>query len=121
MTLQVIESRPTRSVPCGTCGECCIGDAVFIHPECGDDASQYETEVYEGRVVLAHKPNGECIYLERGKGCSIWERRPTICRELDCRALVNVLGEKRMNEMGMNRIVAAARRLRKNGVGSCAA
>lgn len=121
MKLPIIETRPTRSVPCGTCTECCKNDAVFIHPECGDDASLYETEMYEGRQILKHKPNGDCIYLERGRGCTNWENRPTICRELDCRALLDVIGQKRMDSMGMNRIAAAARRLRKNGVGSCAA
>ena len=54
MNLPIIEQRPTREVPCGTCNQCCRNDAIFIHPECGDDASQYETESYEGRIILKH-------------------------------------------------------------------
>jgi len=36
--------------------------------------------------MLAHKPNGECIYLENS-GCSIHERAPSLCRSADCRSL----------------------------------
>lgn len=119
MKLTVTDLRPTRVVPCGTCTECCRGDAIFLHPECGDDPSTYETEEYEGRLILKHKPNRDCIYLDGG--CTIHERRPVICREMDCRSLVDVIGEKKLNAMGMNRIVHAARRLRKNGIGSASA
>lgn len=89
-----------------------------MHPECGDDASQYLTEMYEGRVILQHKPNGDCIYLDREKGCTIHERRPVVCRELDCRLILEAFGQKEMDRRGMNRIANAARRLRKNGIGS---
>lgn len=74
----------TRNVPCEGCTQCCQGDAVFLHPELGDKFSDYITEIYKGRFILAHQANGDCIYLERGKGCTIHERRPAICRELDC-------------------------------------
>lgn len=115
MTLPVIT---TRSVPCGTCSECCRGDAIFLHPESGDDPSQYQTTQYAGRTILEHKPNGDCIYLVPGTGCGVHGRQPVVCREMDCRLLVDRLGEKFMQQRGMGRIVHAARRLRKNGVGS---
>ncbi len=76
--------RTDNPVPCEGCSECCQMDAVFIHPELGDKASEYQTEVYQGRYVLAHKENGDCVYLKRGKGCTIHDKRPAICRELDC-------------------------------------
>jgi hypothetical protein len=116
--LKVIDIRPTRPVPCGTCNECCRGDAIYLHPECGDDASQYKTVQYEGRTILDHHPNGDCIYLDRATGCTIHHRRPVVCRELDCRELVNQVGAKRLVAMGMDRLVYAARRLTKNGIGS---
>ena len=72
-----------HDVPCDGCVVCCQGDAVFIHPELGDRAADYETESYLGRLILAHKPNGDCVYLT-GAGCGIYARRPAICRELDC-------------------------------------
>lgn len=103
--LKVLDIRKTRVVPCGTCVECCKGDAIFMHPECGDDPSQYQTEWYEGREILAHKPNGDCIYLGEN-GCTIHERRPTICRELDC-AILFRSGAKipvRLQVAALNRI-----------------
>jgi len=125
VTLQIIEQlcrapdpRPTRTVACGTCNVCCRGDAIFLHPECGDDVSQYATVEYEGRTILDHQPNGDCIYLDRAKGCTIHARRPTVCRELDCRALVDVVGAAELTRMGMGDLVYAARRLRKHGIGS---
>lgn len=44
----------------------------------------YETESVNGRQVLAHKLNGDCVYLGPG-GCSIYDRRPILCRAFDCR------------------------------------
>ena len=117
-TLPIIDSRPTRIVNCGTCNDCCRNDAIFLHPECGDDPTQYLIETYEGRTILQHQANGDCIYLDRAKGCTIRDRRPTICRELDCSLLVAIIGKKRMNKMGMGAIVYAAHRLKKHGIGN---
>lgn len=117
MNLPIIDIRPTRDVPCGDCHDCCRGDAIYLHPECGDDATQYQTEHTGKRLMLAHKSNGDCIYLDDTKGCTIHNRRPTICREFDCRALLNSLGEKRMREIGLGKIAYAARRLKKRTMG----
>ena len=119
MTLPILDPRPTRSVPCGTCNACCRGDAIFMHPECGDDANLYKTVVYNGRLILDHKPNGDCIYLDRATGCTIHAIRPTVCRELDCRLLADDIKKHRLphNAIGPS-VLAAARRLKKNGVGS---
>lgn len=91
-------------VPCNGCTLCCKGDAIFLHPECGDDAALYMTVAApDGRLMLAHKPNGDCVYLEEG-GCSIHGRAPTICRELDCRVLAKKLGytlARKMIKRGM--------------------
>lgn len=81
-----MDGRPARIVPCDGCTVCCQGDAVLLHPECGDVANQYRTEQCgDGRLMLAHQGNGDCIYLDRQQGCAIWAKRPTVCRELDCR------------------------------------
>lgn len=81
---------PTRDVPCNGCLACCRRETVILHPECGDDPAQYLTSPTRhpmtGQTVFAlqHKENGDCHYLGP-HGCSIWERRPSICREFDCR------------------------------------
>ena len=36
--------------------------------------------------MLAHKPNGECVYLNE-RGCSIHGSAPALCRIADCRSL----------------------------------
>jgi Fe-S-cluster containining protein len=37
--------------------------------------------------VLKSKPDGSCVYLG-DQGCSIYERRPQMCRAFDCRLMV---------------------------------
>lgn len=72
-------------VPCNGCVRCCQGDAIRLLPI--DDADSYLTEPHPyvpGALMLAHKPNLDCIYLLK-TGCSIHERRPLQCRTMDCR------------------------------------
>lgn len=86
------------SVPCDGCTLCCRGDAISIHPELGDDASQYQTVPHfipelaaKGILMLAHKPDHSCVYLGE-RGCTIHGKAPALCREFDCRGLVRKLG-----------------------------
>ena len=63
-----------KEVPCNGCTLCCQGDAVRLQPE--DSVTEYRTEPHPyipGARMLAHKPNGECIYLDE-RGCSIHDR-----------------------------------------------
>jgi hypothetical protein len=49
----------------------------------------YQTEPHPyipGALMIAHKPGGECVYLENG-GCSIHDRAPSLCRAADCRSI----------------------------------
>ena len=85
----------TAIVPCGMCTLCCRGgEAIVLHPECGDRISDYKTRevwhpLFNDRPahILEQQPNGDCIYVGPF-GCTIHDRRPVICREFDCRALV---------------------------------
>lgn len=87
------------NVPCDGCTACCRNDLLILHPEMGDDPTQYETQrvinPITGRPALAlkHKPGGGCLYLGPG-GCMIWDRAPAICREFDCRKLFMELGKR---------------------------
>lgn len=87
--------RPTATVPCGSCTLCCKSEAIILHPEHGDDPGNYETVAIEhplkpGLPVYMIKPRDDgslvCRYLGPF-GCSIHAKRPTICREFDCRGL----------------------------------
>ena len=76
-----------KSVPCNGCTLCCQNDAVRLLP--GDDPAEYKTEPHpylHGALMLAHKPDGSCIYLV-GTGCTIHGRAPVMCQEMDCREL----------------------------------
>jgi Fe-S-cluster containining protein len=78
-------------VLCNGCTECCRSkQALFLHPAQGDDVESYQVRVAAdpetGNPVflLATKENGECVYLGP-TGCTIYHRRPLLCRSFDCR------------------------------------
>lgn len=76
-----------KYVPCNGCTLCCQGDAIRLEVE--DVIAEYKTEPHpyiSGALMLAHKPNGECIYLD-AHGCTIHERAPLLCRIADCRGV----------------------------------
>jgi Fe-S-cluster containining protein len=80
-----------NQVPCAGCTACCQNEVLILHPEQGDDIAAYEAEEvtnpFDGERAwkLKNAANGDCIYLDRATGCTIWERRPASCREFDCR------------------------------------
>jgi hypothetical protein len=74
-------------VPCNGCTLCCQGDAIRLTKD--DNPKDYITEPHpyiDGELMLAHKPNGDCIYLDES-GCTIHERTPSLCRSADCRSI----------------------------------
>jgi hypothetical protein len=74
-------------VPCNGCTLCCQGDAIRLTEE--DNPKEYLTEPHPyipGAPMLAHKPNGDCIYLIEN-GCSIHNRAPSLCKSADCRSI----------------------------------
>lgn len=78
-------------VPCNGCRQCCLSDAVRLMP--GDSPADYLTEPHQslqGALMLAHKANGECVYLGPA-GCTIHERSPAQCRTMDCRKIARAL------------------------------
>ncbi len=79
--------RKCVEVPCGDCTLCCQGDAIRLQEV--DDPGKYLTEPHSsipGALMLAHKPNGDCIYLTEN-GCAIHDCAPALCRGADCRVL----------------------------------
>lgn len=89
--LSTLLAQDIGKVPCAGCTRCCRGDAVRLLP--ADDASSYLTEPPpwgHGHLMLAHKRNGECIYLTN-TGCGIHDRSPQQCREMDCRLIAQRL------------------------------
>ncbi|HSW54728.1 MAG TPA: YkgJ family cysteine cluster protein [Ignavibacteriaceae bacterium] len=77
----------TTFVPCNGCTLCCQCDAIRLTEE--DNPADYLTEQHPyilDALMLAHKPNGDCIYLVES-GCSIHERAPSLCKSADCRSI----------------------------------
>lgn len=93
----------SQEVPCDNCTLCCQGDAVRLLP--GDNHSLYITEphpMHSKEKVLAHKENGDCIYLDRAKGCTIHAHRPIMCGTMDCRNIYKLLPVSQVNELLKN-------------------
>lgn len=87
------ESPP---INCNGCRACCKKDLLILHPEMGDDPSQYlhrkvkHPLTNKPAYALQNKDNGECIYLTE-TGCGNYENRPAICREFHCGLFVKGL------------------------------
>jgi hypothetical protein len=77
-------------VPCNGCVACCYHKKVDLHP---DDTGEHLDAVVEpdGSRVLRKREDGACIHLG-ATGCTVYEHRPRVCRQYDCRvfALVGV-------------------------------
>lgn len=88
---------------CGTCNACCRQwDLIVLDPQ-KDDPSLYEHQVIidpNGRklITLKHQANGDCVYLNRSKGCTIHGDAPSRCREMDCRSYF-LLAEPQINHL----------------------
>lgn len=93
-----------RLVDCNGCTLCCQRDAIVLHPESGDDPAQYETIPFVSPITfkqalqLARAPNGDCIYLDRATGCTIWDRAPVVCREFDCARMYERFGASKIRK-----------------------
>jgi Fe-S-cluster containining protein len=86
-----IKPGAQTDVPCGGCTECCkTNQGLFLHPELGDPVESYRhrsviNELTGNPVfLLATEANGQCVYLGTS-GCTIYDRRPILCRSFDCR------------------------------------
>jgi Fe-S-cluster containining protein len=55
-----------------------------LHPELGDDVASYQIQPESRIPLLAMTPDGACVYLG-DSGCTIYARRPALCRIFDCR------------------------------------
>jgi Fe-S-cluster containining protein len=109
--------QQTVSVPCGSCRACCRREIVILFPD-RDDVASYEHETInlgdQIVPVLRLKPNGDCVYLDNAKGCTIYDRAPAVCKAFDCRQyfLGMTRAERRVTERqakNKSEIFAAAR------------
>src|SRR5262245_8313639 len=78
---------------CTRCGNCCTGEPGFVWVNAEEIAAiaEYRGEPVEevkglytrrewSRRSLKEKANGDCVFYERGRGCTVYEVRPRQCR-----------------------------------------
>jgi Fe-S-cluster containining protein len=78
---------------CTRCGKCCTGEPGYVWVtraeleaiagvlgESVEEVSGLYTRSARGRRTLREKANGECVFYERGAGCTVYEARPRQCR-----------------------------------------
>jgi Fe-S-cluster containining protein len=78
---------------CTRCGNCCTGDPGYVWVTDEELATiakflgqplQEVRELYSrkarGRRSLREKNNGDCVFFDRQKGCTIYAVRPPQCR-----------------------------------------
>jgi Fe-S-cluster containining protein len=78
---------------CTRCGNCCTGAPGFVWVSSEEIAALarllkepvatvkalYTRVVSRGRT-LREKANGDCVFFEQGKGCTVYSERPRQCR-----------------------------------------
>jgi Putative zinc- or iron-chelating domain len=99
-----LSNQPT-DVPCNGCTECCqTNQGLVLHPDKGDDVESYQCQVLGHRVdgdpvfALAADERGRCVYLG-SNGCTIYYRRPFLCRSFDCRKHYLILSRQDRNNL----------------------
>jgi Fe-S-cluster containining protein len=78
---------------CTQCGNCCTGEpgfvwvddddlsaiAAFLDEDVGVVRAVYTKLAHRG-LTLREKPNGDCVFYDRQRGCTIYSVRPPQCR-----------------------------------------
>jgi len=78
---------------CTQCGHCCTGEPGYVWvaddeiaaiakflKEPVEEVTQLHTRRSKGRRTLREKANGDCVFFESGRGCTIYSVRPPQCR-----------------------------------------
>src|SRR5262249_12169648 len=78
---------------CTRCGDCCTGEPgnvwvnaeeiaaiAKVRDETVEEVTARFTAIGHRGRTLREKGNGECVFYERGKGCTVYRVRPRQCR-----------------------------------------
>lgn len=78
---------------CTQCGKCCTGDPGYVWVDDaevtaltklrGEKEHEFRalyTRNAKGQVTLREKANGDCVFYDRQKGCTVYRARPRQCR-----------------------------------------
>lgn len=78
---------------CTQCGKCCTGAPGVVWVD-DDEITKLAaargmvrhefvamfTHKTRGRVSLRERPNGDCVFYDAAKGCTVYQQRPKQCR-----------------------------------------
>ena len=82
-------------VPCNSCSACCRHHLVHLSAADEANLAAYDFRQVGTSRVLRLKDNGDCTHLGPG-GCTIYDKRPLVCRSFDCRKqLMTLSGHER--------------------------
>lgn len=78
---------------CTRCGQCCTGDPGYVWVDDAEVAAlakfrgeplrefiPLHTRTTRGQRTLKEKANGDCVFWEAGRGCTVYPVRPKQCR-----------------------------------------
>jgi Fe-S-cluster containining protein len=78
---------------CTRCGKCCTGEPGYVWVneeevraiaaalgEPADEVRSRHTRAAQGGRTLREKADGDCVFFERGVGCTVYEVRPRQCQ-----------------------------------------
>lgn len=90
--IKAMKGEKSIKVPCGHCVACCTpSNFIHIRPTDKDTLKCIPSQVLfpapglpKGHFLLGYNDDGQCPMFRGGK-CSIYENRPEICRQYDCR------------------------------------
>src|SRR5262245_37194775 len=102
VTACILSEAPVMSDPwyhdglrfrCTRCGNCCTGEPGYVwvndeelaaisefRQESLEETSGLYTRQVGRRVSLREKANGDCVFYDRARGCTIYPVRPRQCR-----------------------------------------
>lgn len=90
-------------VPCGDCNVCCRSGYAIGWSPTDDPSLRWEVSADGYRVLEDNE--GACVYLQEGT-CTVYDRRPLVCRSYDCR-LVAMCGAQTRNNPALNAAINA--------------
>lgn len=78
---------------CTQCGKCCTGDPGFVWVDdeeidklaanrgmARNEFVAMYTYKTRGRISLREKANGDCVFFDKARGCTVYPVRPKQCR-----------------------------------------
>ncbi|BBI46192.1 hypothetical protein BV360_05225 [Pseudomonas syringae pv. actinidiae] len=84
--IPLAEIHSETEVTCSTCAACCCQLEVMLITDTGVPERYIDTDEWGGEVML-RLDDGWCAALDRNTMmCTIYERRPLICREFEAGA-----------------------------------